>query len=269
MKARGPERGRGKCHPLGDIRFSLAGIGFPLAGARSYVMAMVMFVAMVALPGRAAELVASGIAVPFFNEAGKLTHKMVAARGATSGDLRRLEEVEIAYFSLTEPNTIVQKVTADEAVWDEKKEILTGTRSIVVATEENRLTGEGFDFALATSRLNIHREFRMENREMILTSDRATAELLMVKSGENRQVRDVKWCDAEGNLRIVVQPTATREYELKEARSDVAHYDGVARTVTLPKAIQGVRRNGQPAVFDHLLIKLGPAKTQKQAAKQK
>ena len=244
---------------------------FPLAGARSYLMAIAVFAVASALPGRAAELVASGIALPFFNDAGKLTHKMTAARGATSGNLRRLEDVQIAYFSLTEPDTIVQKVTAEEAVWDEKKEILTGMRSIVVATEENRLTGQGFDFALATSRLHIHREFRMENREMILTSDRATAELLMAKSGENRQVRDVKWCDAEGNLRIVVQPTATREYELNEARSEIAHYDGIARTVTLPKAINGIRRNGQPAAFDHLLIKLAPAKGQgqKQAPKPK
>src|SRR5436190_11225862 len=145
-----------------------------------------------ALAGRAAELAASGITVPFFNEAGKLTHKMVAARGALVGAVKRLEQVEVSYFSLTEPNTIVQKVLADEAMWDEKKEILTGTRSIEVATEENRLTGEGFDFALATSLLHIHRKFKMENREMILTSDRATADLLIAKSGDNLQVQDIK-----------------------------------------------------------------------------
>jgi hypothetical protein len=227
-------------------------------------LAVALLLLGAALPGRAAELVASGIAVPFFNEAGKLTHKMVAARGAVVGEQRRLEEVEIDYFSLTEPNTVVQKVTADEAVWDEKKEILTGTRSIVVATEDNRLTGEGFDFALATSLLHIHRKFQMENREIVLTSDHATAELLIDKSGENRQVRDVKWCDAEGNLLIVVQPTASREYELKEARSEIAHYDGLARTVTLPKVIHGIRRNGQPVVLNAMTIKLAPPKKQPQ-----
>jgi hypothetical protein len=230
-------------------------------------VAVALFLLGAVLPARAAEFVASGITLPFFNETGKLTHKMVAARGAVSGALRRLEDVEIDYFSLTEPNTIIQKVTADEAVWDEKKEILTGTRSIVVVTEDNRLTGEGFDFALATSLLHIHRKFQMENREIVLTSDHATAELLIDKSGENRQVRDVKWCDAEGNLKIVVQPTATREYELKEARSEIAHYDGIARTVTLPKPINGIRQNGQPVVLNTMTIKLAPAKKQPQPKK--
>src|SRR4051812_38071674 len=97
----------------------------PLAGTRSYIGAVV-FAMVCALSGRAAELAASGITVPFFNEAGKLTHKMVAARGALVGAVKRLEQVEVSYFSLTEPNTIVQKVLADEAMWDERKEILTG-----------------------------------------------------------------------------------------------------------------------------------------------
>jgi hypothetical protein len=219
-----------------------------------------LFVAAAAFSARAVEIAASGISFPFYNDAGKLTHKMVAARGTAVGTSKRLEQVEIHYFSLTEPTTIVQKVQADEATWDEKKEILTGTRSIVVATEENRLTGEGFDFALATSRLNIHRDFRMENREMILTSDRATAELLVARSGDNVQLRDIKWCDAIDNLQIVVQPTATRQYEFQKAYSDVAHYDGGTKMVTLPNTIRAFDRKGQERRINKLDIKLSGKK---------
>lgn len=224
------------------------------------MFALALLLAGGALSGRAVELAASGISAPFFNEAGQLTHKMVAARGALAGSVRRLEQIEIHYYSLTKPNTIVQKVLADEATWDEQKETLTGTRSIVVATEENRLTGEGFDFALATSLLHIHRNFQMENREMILTSDRATAELLVSRSGDSVQVRDVKWCDAEGNLQILVQPTATREHPFQKASSEIAHYDGATKVVTLPREIRAFDRKGQERRFNQMEIKLGSAK---------
>jgi hypothetical protein len=212
------------------------------------------------LTSRAVEIAASGISAPFFNEAGKLTHRMVAARGALTGRVRRLEQVEIHYFSLTEPATIVQKVLADEATWDEKMETLTGTRSVVVETEDNRLSGDGFDFALATSLLHIHRNFRMENREVVVTSDHATAELLVAKSAENVQVRDVKWVDAIGDLQIVVQPTATREYRFEKAFSDIAHYEGATQVVTLPNAIRAIDRKGQPIDINHMEIKVGGKK---------
>jgi hypothetical protein len=228
--------------------------------ARSTIAVGVLAFLIAGAGAFAVELAASGISMPFFNEAGKLTHKLIASRGTLVGSVQRLEQVEINYFSPTDPNVIVQKILADEATWDEKKEVLTGTRSITVATEETRLTGEGFEFVLATSRLRIHRNFRMENSEMILTSERAVAELLVAKSGDTVQVRDIKWCDAIGDLKIAIQPTATREYPFKTAFSDTAHYDGATKIVTLPTAIRSVDRKGQESRINKMEIKLGRKK---------
>lgn len=210
------------------------------------VSGLVALLALSVAPCRAPaiELTASGIAVPFFDPDGKLTHKLVAERGTKSGRLQELERIEIHYFAPGDPLTIIQKVEAEAATWDDRAETLVGRGKVVVATETNRLTGEGFDFALATSLLHIHRDFRMENSEMVVTSDRADVELLVERSGDEVRVRDVKRCDAVGHLEITIQPTATKEYPFTKAFSERAVYDGAAQTITLPDPIRTVLRKG-------------------------
>ena len=193
---------------------------------------------------RAVEVTVNGIALPFFDLNGKLTHKLVAKTGTQIGAVQNLRDVEIQYFSAKDPTVVVQKLQADEATWDDQKETLVGRGRILVATEENRLTGEGFDFALATSLLHLHRDFKMENREIVLTSDRATIELLIERAGEDLKVRDVKRCEAIGHLQIVVQPTATRRYLFEKAFSEIAVYDGATQTVTLPQPTRTELRKG-------------------------
>jgi lipopolysaccharide export system protein LptA len=218
------------------------------AGGSHVAAAMALaLAAIVATRGIAAvELGASGISVPFFNDAGTLTHKLVARRGSVAGAVQRLHDVEIVYFSAGDPGMIVQRLEAAEATWDEKTELLAGRGRILVATEDNRVTGEGFDFALATSLLHLHRNVTMEGRELLLTSDRATVELLVERDGEELKIRDIKRCEAIGNLEIVVQPTATKRYPFEKAYSEIAIYDGAKQTVTLPEPTRYVR-NGKPA----------------------
>lgn len=204
----------------------------------------------------AVELSASGISVPFFNDAGKLTHKLLAKHGTKVGNVQNLHEVQVHYFSAADSNVVVQKLEAAEATWDNRKETLVGRGSIVVATDENRLTGEGFDFALATSLLHIHRNFTMTNREVVVTSDRAIVELLVEKEGENVKVRDVKRCEAIGNLQIVTQPTATQEYRFDKALSEIAIYDGATQTVTLPKPIRTFSKGREAPTLNKLTINL-------------
>ena len=151
---------------------------------------------------------------------------------------------------------IVQKLEATEATWDKKKETLVGRGPIVVATLENRLTGEGFDFTLATSLLHIHRDFTMTNAEALLTSDRATVELI-VERGEDVKVRDVKRCEAIGNLHIVIQPTAQKRYLFKEAFSDLAIYDGVTKNVVLPNPTRTLKLDGGEGRFVRTEFLLG------------
>jgi hypothetical protein len=210
--------------------------------------------------GSAAELSASGISIPFFDDAGKLTHKIVAKTGTKSGHVQKLQAIEIHYFSASDPNVIVQKVEAADATWDDKKETLVGRGAIAIATVENRLTGEGFDFALATSLLHIHRKFTMTNREVVLTSDRATVELIVQRAGEEVKVRDVKRCEAIGHLEIVVQPTATKTYPFEKAFSEIAIYDGPSQTVTLPKPIRTVHK-GREGRVNTMTINLKPETT--------
>lgn len=202
----------------------------------------------------AVQISATGISVPFFDAAGKLTHKLVGKTGEKSGAQWNLREVEIHYFSATDPNVVVQKLQAEEATWDDQKEMLVGRGKILVATEENRLTGEGFDFALATSLLHIHRRFTMENREILLTSDRATIELLVERAGENLKVRDVQRCEAIGNLEITVQPTATREYDFEKAYSELALYDGATHVVTFPRPTRTKLRKGGEGLIRQINI---------------
>jgi hypothetical protein len=207
------------------------------------------------IPGRAAEVAGAVITVSFSDAAGKLTHKLLAKRGSMTGPLWRLQGVEIDYVSAKDPNVIVQRVEAAEATWDGQKEILEGHGRVQVATEENRLTGEGFDFALATSLLHIHRNFRMENGEVVLTSDRATVELIVDRAGNEVKVRDVKRCEAIGHLEVDVQPTAKKSYPFERLFSARAIYDGATQTVTLPEPVRSLKK-GSEGTSSRMEIKL-------------
>ena len=202
--------------------------------------------------GHAAEMKASGISLPFFDAAGKLTHRLHARTGTMADGIQKLHGVELQYFSPTDPNLVVQKLEATEATWDEKKETLVGRGPIVVATIENRLTGDGFDFTLATSLLHIHRNFTMTNSEASLTSDRATIEFIVEKGGEEVKVRDVKRCEAMGNLHIVIQPAAQKRYHFREAFSDLAIYDGVTKIVELPNPTRTLKLDGGEGRFKRM-----------------
>jgi hypothetical protein len=227
---------------------------------RSLALIALLLASVTRAAERTVELNASGISVPFFDPAGKLTHRMIASHGSMAGNLQHLQEVELVYFSATEPNVIVQKLIAADATWDDKKEVLSGRGPILVATEENRLTGEGFDCALATSVLHIHRDFKMENVELVVTSDRATVDLLVERTGEDVKVRDVKRCEAIGHLQIVVQPTAKKRYDFVKAFSEIAIYDGAKRTIELPRQIRYLKKDGREVVSNTLTIKLPPPK---------
>ncbi len=143
---------------------------------------------------KSVELKADGIAVPFFDATGKLTHRLSAKTGVVTGATQSLREVELVYYSAKDPQRIVQTLTAADALWDSKKETLTGRGAIEVVTEESKLTGEGFDFTFSTALLHLHRAFTMSNADLRLKSDRATVELIVEQKGEDRKVRDVKRC---------------------------------------------------------------------------
>lgn len=225
-------------------------------GGPSHRVALAAFVCASALAAQAAEIAASGITIPFFDAAGKLTHRMTAARGTKAGTAQQLQEVELVYFSVREPNVIVQKVLATDATWDDQREILTGRGKIVVATEENRITGEGFDFALGTGLLHIQHDFKMDNAELLVTSRRATVELMVERAGEEVKVRDVKRCEAVGDLEIVVQPTAKKHYDFVRAHSERAIYSGATRIIEVPQQIRYVKPDGHEATSNTLTIKL-------------
>jgi hypothetical protein len=220
------------------------------------IFGLFVFVSALSTPSPAAELKAEGIAIPFFDAAGKPTHRLAARRGTLVGTAQKLQEVELVYFSLTDPKVIVQKLVAAEATWDSTREILTGTGAIEVTTEENKLTGEGFDFALATSLLHIHRKFTMNNREAVLTSDRAVVELIVEQKGDERKVRDVKTCEAIGNLHVFVQPAARAKYKIDEAWSTLARYDSATRNITFPEPTRYVAK-GARGEAQVMVIELG------------
>ena len=221
---------------------------------------ILLLVAAMALCGaRAPEVTATGISMPFFNDAGKLTHRMLAKTGTKSGNVQKLQGIELHFFSPADPNVIVQKIETDEATWDAKKETLVGRGEIVVATAESRLTGEGFDFALATSLLHIHRNFTMTNPELRLTSDRATIELIVDRVGDDVKVTDVKRCEAIGHLHIVVEPKAQEKYRIKEAFSDLGIYDGIKKTVSLPHPTRTLNLDGGDGRFNTFAMDLRDA----------
>lgn len=191
-----------------------------------------------------AELAARGLSFPFFDDTGKLTHKVTARHGTMTGAVRRLGEVEIEYYENGDPARVIQRVKAAAATWNETTEILEGPGAIAVETDENRLTGEGFRFELRRSQLHIHRDFAMTNREVLLTSDRAVVDLVLERSDEAVKLRDVKRCEAFGNLRVKVLPTATRKYTYDQADSERAIYDGVLHTIFIPQRAD-VLKNGR------------------------
>ena len=210
-----------------------------------------------ASPAGAAELAASGLSFPFFDESGKLTHKVIAQHATMSGPVQQLRDVVIDYFADGDPKRVVQRVTAREATWDEKRETLEGRGEVIVETLENRLTGDGFLFELGRAQLNIHRNFNMANSEVLLTSDRAVVDLVIQRADDQVKLRDVRRCEAIGNLRVKVLPTATRRYNFEEARSERGVYDGATHTVEIPQSVQ-LLKNGQISTLNNFSSKLDP-----------
>ena len=224
-------------------------------GLRRAAMIAAVGALFVSVPAGAVEIAATGLSIPFFDDAGKLTHKVIAKRGTLIGASQQLEQAEFDYYENGDPERVVQRVIASKATWDEKKEILAGEGPIAVETEQNRLTGVGFDFALATARLNIQRDFAMTNPEMVLESDRAVVDLVVQRQGETVKVSDVKRCEAFGNLHIKVLPTAKKTYHFDEAFSDRAVYEGATHTITLPNQIRFLRA-GKESTSNRFEIKL-------------
>lgn len=184
---------------------------------------------------KSVELKADGIAVPFFDASGRLTHRLNAKTGVVTGAAQSLREVELVYYSATDPQRVVQTLLAADALWDPRKETLTGRGAIEVITEESKLTGEGFDFTLSTALLHLHRAFTMTNADLRLTSDRATVELIVEQKGADRKVRDVKRCEAIGHLHVVIAPAARERYNVEELWSPLAIYDGATQIITFPQ----------------------------------
>jgi hypothetical protein len=217
---------------------------------------------MIATPrAPGAELSATGISIPFFTDAGKLTHRMKASSAVKTGTVQTMHEVEIQYFAPGDPSLIVQKVQMADATWDDQKQTLVGGGTVVVATVESRLTGEGFDFALETALLRIHRNFTLTNDDVRLTSNRAIIELIVEKKDSAVKVRDVRRCEAVGDLHIVVQPAAHSKYGVREAFSHRAIYDGATGIITLPEPKRTLQADGGQGNFNTLTLNLrDPAK---------
>lgn len=193
----------------------------------------------------AVEMTARNISYPFFNQAGRLTHRIKAESAAQTGQVRNLRGVVVEYFEAGDPTRVTQRIAASEAVWDDKQQTLAGDGAISVETDVNRLSGEGFLFALERSRMDIHRKFAMSNEEVDLTSDRAVIDLVLERSGKDDsevRVRDIKRCEATGNLHVKVRPAAKDKFEVDEASSERAVYDGATHTITIPKESQLMRK---------------------------
>ena len=78
----------------------------------------------------------------------------------------------------------------------------------------------------------------------------------MEQSAADFKVRDVKRCDAIGNLHLVVQPAAQSKYRIKEAFSDLAIYDGVKQIIRLPRPTRTLQADGGTGHFETLAINL-------------
>lgn len=191
------------------------------------------------LPAPAAELVLRGVSYPFFNEAGQLTHRINAASATKTGEQRKLSGVLIEYFAAGDTKRVTQRLTTPEATWNEARQALAGDSAIVIETDVNRLSGEGFLFTLPRSQVEIHRQFSMSTAEIDLTSDRASIDLVLEQAGQeesNVRVRDVKRCEAFGNLHVKVKPGAAGKHLADEAFSDRAVYDGATHTIEIPQS---------------------------------
>lgn len=219
------------------------------------------WIALSSFPGHGAEVTVDGLSLPFFNEAGALTHKLVAKHGVATGETKQLEEAEILYFAADDPTHVIQRVAAATAVWNEKAGTLTGGGLVEVRTETSQLSGEGFDFTLATSVLHIQRTFRMANPDFVLTGDRATADLLIDKRGEQLKLRDVRRCEAEGDLHLVASSGHPSKLPFQEAFTDLGIYEGMAHTITLPhpiRFIDGTRHGVTHSALIHLTNSIHP-----------
>jgi hypothetical protein len=201
----------------------------------SFVAVLGLAAPMVLSAAAVEKLTANGITLPIFDPTGKtLTHKLLAKRGTMLGPLQTLYGVELQLFSPTEPGVVVQKMEADDAVWDAQRQILTGKGEIVVTAADNRLRGQGFEFSMISSQLVIQRDFSLVNPELTLTSDRAIIDLVVEKNDKDVKIRDVGRCEAIGNLLIVATPQAAKKFGFEKATSDRAIYNGDARTITFP-----------------------------------
>lgn len=210
-----------------------------------------------ALAAPAPEIAMTGLSVPVFNAAGELTHRIVAREGVKSGPVQKLRTVEVLFFAPGDPTKVTQKIETDEAEWNDRKKILTGERRVQVTTLESTLSGEKFDFALATSLLHIHRDFSLRNAELQLNSDRATIELVVEHAGETVKFRDVKRWEASGHLVITVAPAAVAHYRFEKAYSERAIYDGEARTIVLPEPTRTISKDLTSTV-QTMRLNLGP-----------
>ncbi|HEY1107963.1 MAG TPA: hypothetical protein VGE76_05000 [Opitutaceae bacterium] len=196
----------------------------------------------------AAEMVLRGVSYPFFNEAGQLTHRIIADSATKNGEQRKLSGVLVEYFEAGDPKRVTQRITASEATWSETRQTLAGDGAIVIETDVNRLSGEGFLFTLPRSQVEIQRRFAMSNDEVDLTSDRAIVDLVLERDGKGEtdvRVRDIKRCEAIGNLHLKVRPAARGKYEVDEARSERAVYDGPTHTIKIPQNAQMMHK-GRP-----------------------
>jgi hypothetical protein len=225
--------------------------------ARICLMILVGGVSVVA--GATREAAVSGMMVPFFDDAGRLTHRLYADRGASSGGLQRLQGVRIDFYTAADPKRVEQRVTTDEAVWDPKKETLTGSGRIAVETERTQLAGEGFAFVLATGRIDIHRQFSMTHPDSLLTSDRAEVDLVLQRDGDDVRLRDVKRVEAFGNLRVMIPPAVRKQVlGVEELFSERAIYDGATHTIHLPEKVRG-KKSGGAAEFNGFRYELDAA----------
>lgn len=220
----------------------------------------------VACAARGMDVAVEGLSLPFFNRAGVLTHKLVAARGSMQGNLRRLEDARILYFAADDPKRVVQSVAAANAVWNEAAGTLTGDGPITVKTETNTLSGDGFDFALGTSILHLHHHVRLANSDFVLTGDRATADLVIAKSGDTLQLRDVRRCEVSGRLHLVALHPEAGSLPFRQAFTDLAVYDGLARTITLPHPVRTLNASGI-GTTKSAVIRLTPAPSGKSAGR--
>jgi hypothetical protein len=223
----------------------------------SRLLGIVLFAAA---PLRSAEISVSGISIPFFDANGKLTHRLQAETGTSVGALKNLGQAELVYLAADGSGAVVQRLRTAEATWDERRETLAGTGPVSVESEENRLTGKGFDFALETGVLQVHRDFKMEHPDLVLTSDRATVDLAIDKAGDNVKVRDIKRCEAIGHLHIVVLNKDRKKYPFDEAFSEVAIYDGSTRLITFTKPVETKVDGRSGGTMNRATIKLAPKK---------